>query len=182
MKVAVLLADGFEEIEALTPKDVLSRVQIQCDLISIKGNVEVTGANGVTVLADRTFNEINIGTYDAIVLPGGMPGAKYLSEDPRVIETVRLFDAAHKIIGAICAAPALVLPRAGITRGRKITCYPGMEDNLKQADFSTEIVAEDDNLITSRGPATALAFSYKLVEKLGKTSKTVSNGMLYNLI
>ena len=182
-KVAIILADGFEELEALSPKDVLNRVGIQADLVTIKSEKQVQGANGVTVIADDLLDNVNIDSYDAIVLPGGMPGALNLSKDERVINTIKKFDQEEKIVGAICAAPALVISKSKIALGRRVTSYPGMEDYLQESEYvNNELVVRDNNLITSRGPATALAFAYKLVEALGIDANSVKQGMLYDLL
>ena len=109
-----------------------------------------------------------------------MPGAKYLSENEHVIKILQKFDEGKKLIAAICASPALVLPKAKISNGRKVTSYPGMEQHLKDAIYLEEPVVQDGNLITSRGPATALEFSYKILEALGGNSDSIKNGMLYH--
>jgi len=182
-KVAILLADGFEEIEALTPKDVLNRAGIECDLISIKNDYLVTGANGVTVRANRILNTSDtLEEYEMLILPGGMPGAKYLSEDEHVISIIRAFNNNNKYIAAICASPAIVLSRAGIVSGRRVTSYPGMEKHLENAEYIDDLVVQDENIITSRGPATALEFSYKIVDVLGGNSDGIKAGMLYKYL
>ena len=180
-KVAILLADGFEEIEALTPKDVLSRAGYICDLVSIKESNVVRSTHEVCVLADKTISESeSFDEYDMVVLPGGMPGSKFLSESEKVINIVKDFDKQGKFIGAICAAPALVLSKAGITSGRKVTSYPGMDNYLTDAVYMEDTVIQDNNLITSRGPATAMEFAFKLVDVLGGNSENIRNGMLYS--
>lgn len=180
-KVAILLADGFEEIEALTPKDVLSRAGFICDLVSIKENNVVRSTHEVCILADKVISDCgDFSEYDMIVLPGGMPGAKFLAESEKVINVVRDFDRLGKYIGAICAAPATVLSKAGIARGRKVTSYPGMDNYLSDSVYIEDKVVQDNNLITSRGPATAMEFAFKLVDVLGGSSDEISNGMLYS--
>ena len=180
-KVAILLADGFEEIEALTPKDVLSRAGFLCELVSIKESNVVRSTHEVCVLADKTIDACgDFNEYDMIVLPGGMPGAKFLAESERVISIVKAFNNQGKYIGAICAAPALVLSRAGIASGRRVTSYPGMDNYLEGSIYVEDHVVQDGNLITSRGPATAFAFAFKLVDCLGGNSESISNGMLYS--
>lgn len=180
-KIAIMLADGFEEIEALTPKDILSRAGYICDFISVKENNVVRSTHEVCVLTDKTMDACgNFDEYDMIIFPGGMPGAKFLAENDRVIDLVRDFDAKGKYIGAICAAPALVLSKAGIVSGRKVTSYPGMDNYLDGAIYMQDAVVQDRNLITSRGPATAMEFSFKLVDVLGGDSESISNGMLYS--
>lgn len=119
-KVAILLADGFEEIEALSPFDVLKRAEIICDFISIKKDLYVKGAHDVTIKADRLIEEAgNLEEYDMVVLPGGMSGAKYLSESEKVLSFLKSFNENKKFIAAICASPALVLTKAGIVDNKK---------------------------------------------------------------
>ena len=178
-KVCVLLAEGFEEVEALTVSDIMRRAKVSCDLISIKDK-KVTSSHGVTVEADKLLDDDM--EYDLIVLPGGMPGATNLRDDERVIKILKKQNKEGKLIGAICAAP-IVLGKAGLTDGRKITSYPGYEDELPNCDYSEEAVVVDGNIITSRGPATAMAFSYKLLEMLGYSHEVdaIASGMLYKM-
>lgn len=181
-KVVVFLADGFEEIEALTVVDVLRRAKVSCDTCSIH-NKSVNGAHNMSVQADKLIEDINPLEYDAVILPGGMPGSTNLRDNEKVIDIVKIFNDNNKIIGAICAAP-IVLAKALDLKGRKITSYPGVNNELGDCLYKEELVVEDDNIITSRGPATALYFALKLVEKL--TSKDIKEklkeGMLVNLI
>lgn len=179
-KVAVILADGFEEIEALTVVDVIRRAKVECDTVSIN-KTEVTGAHKIKVEADAIISD-KIKDYDMIVLPGGMPGSTNLRDNDKVIEIVKYFNDNKKLIGAICAAP-IVLEKANVIEGRTITSYPGYEEELSKANYiSDKIVVEDGNMITSRGPATALEFSYKLLEKLGISYKDLSDGMMYEFL
>ena len=180
-RVAVFLAEGFEEIEALTVVDILRRVNITCDMVSLK-DLEVKGAHNILVKADKIISD-EIKEYDLIVLPGGMPGAKNLQNSSDVIEIIKHFNENKKLIGAICAAP-IVLSTAQVIDGKNITSYPGFEDELKGCNYiEDEAVVVDDNIITSRGPATAIAFSYKLIEALGEDSYIeLSNSMMYNFL
>ena len=182
-KVAVMLADGFEEIEALTVVDVLRRAKIRCDMISIQ-NEYVKGAHSIEIKADKLIDE-DLESYDMIVCPGGLPGAEYLSKDEELLDVIRKFEKMdNKYIAAICAAPALVLPEAGVEKDRYITSYPGeeFENKLSYANYTEELVVVDGNIITSRGPATALLFAYKLVDILGEDDNALKEGMLWNLI
>lgn len=178
-KVCILLAEGFEEIEALTVSDIMRRAEVTCDLVSIGGK-QVKSSHGVTVEADRIFEE-NM-DYDLVVIPGGMPGATNLRDDERVIKFVKKQNKEGKLLGAICAGP-IVLGRAGLTEGRNITSYPGYEDELPNCEYLEEAVVVDENIITSRGPATAMTFAYKLLEVLGYSHKVegISSGMLYKM-
>jgi len=179
-KVCVLLAEGFEEIEALTVSDVIRRANITCDLVSINKDKQVKSSHGIVVEADKVFAE-NM-EYDLVVIPGGMPGAANLRDDGRVINLIKKQNKEGKLIGAICAGP-IALGRADIIEGRKITSYPGYEDELPNCEYLEDAVVVDGNIITSRGPATAMAFSYKMLEKLGyeKQAEAIASGMLYKM-
>lgn len=163
-KILLFLAEGFEEIEALTVVDVLRRADITCDTCTIKDKT-VTGSHKIKVLADKTIDEIALDEYDGVVILGGMPGALNLKSSDKVVEIVKKFQGEKKIVSAICAGP-IVLGRAEVTSGKSVTSYPGYEKELGNCNYLEEIVVEDGNMITSRGPATALYFAYKLVEKL----------------
>ena len=178
-KTCVLLAEGFEEVEALTVSDIMRRAGISCDLVSIKDKM-VKSSHGVVIESDKIFEE-NM-EYDLVVLPGGMPGATNLRDDARVINFLKNQNKEEKLIGAICAAP-IVLGKAGLTEGRDLTSYPGFEDELPNCNYIEEEVIVDKNIITSRGPATAMAFAYKLLEELGEAHKveSIKSGMLYKL-
>lgn len=182
-KVVVLLAEGFEEIEALTCVDVLRRGEVDCSICSINGKEDVKGAHGVVVKAEALLENINEDEYEAVILPGGMPGATNLRDNEKVIETVKKFDKENKIVAAICAAP-IVLKKAGIIYNKKVTSYPGFEEELQAYNYSEEIVVQEGNLITSRGPATAVYFALKILENL-KGEETIENlkkDMLLNLV
>ncbi|WP_326513400.1 DJ-1 family glyoxalase III [Clostridium intestinale] len=181
-KIAVFLAEGFEEGESLFVIDVLRRAGFKCDSISLNDEL-VKGSHDIVVKADKIISD-EIKDYDMIVLPGGLPGATNLRDNEKVIELVKYFNEdKEKLIAAICAAP-MVLERAGIIKGRTITSYPGEKYNnlLKEANYIEDIVAIDDNLITSRGPATTLPFAYALVDILGGDSEALKKGMLYNMV
>lgn len=176
-KACVLLAEGFEEIEALTVSDIIRRANVTCDLVSI-GDKTVKSSHGLVIEADKIFDESM--EYDLIVLPGGMPGAANLRDDERVINLIKKQNSEGKLIGAICAAP-IVLGKANLTEGRNITSYPGYENELPNCNYLEESVVVDNNIITSRGPATSMEFSYKLLEKLGygDEAEKIASGMLY---
>jgi protein deglycase len=161
MNALVLLADGFEEIEAVTIVDVLRRAEITVTTASL-GKSPVTGSHGIALLADRGLDDVSISDFDALVLPGG-PGAQHLKEDARVQSLLKQAASAEKTVAAVCAAP-IALEAAGLLTGRRATSYPGHE--LPSARYSEERVVVDGNIVTSRGPGTALEFSLSLVEKL----------------
>lgn len=167
--VYVFLAEGFEEIEALTVVDVLRRAGVET--YSVKAAMQdsadtqelwVTGAHGMTVLADRSFDAVDPDACRMIVLPGGMPGTLHLKEHAGVTELIRKFaESEGKYIAAICAAP-MVLGELGILENRRATIYPGMEDSLKGAFIMKNRVVVDEEIITSQGPGTAMEFAVEL--------------------
>ena len=161
-KVLVILAEGFEEIEAVTIIDVLRRADVKVVGASL-GDTRVRGAHALTVEADCRLDSVLGETFDAVILPGGMPGSKNLRDDPRVLDCVRRQQQRGHYIGAICAAP-IALEAAGVLKGKKATCYPGYE--LPSAKFSEERVVRDDKLVTSRGPGTAIEFALEWVSLL----------------
>ncbi len=181
-KVAVFLANGFEEGEALFTIDILRRAGLACDSVSI-GEEFVTSSRKITVKADKVLGEKNLAEYDMIVLPGGQPGSTNLSKDERVLKIVRNFiDDEKKFVAAICAAP-MVLKAAGVSKGRTLTSFP--TDELKSlftdANYiDDQLVVQDGNLITSRSAATAMTWAYKLIDVLGGDSEPVKKAMLYD--
>ena len=174
-KVAVILANGFEEIEALTVVDVMRRANITCHMVGFED--KVTGSHAIQVQADRVFDG-NLSEYDMIVLPGGMPGAAHLRDNEQLISELQRFEKIGKKVAAICAAP-IALNRAGLLEGRNFTCYDGVQEQIADGHYHKETVVVDGNIITSRGPATALVFAYHLVETLGGDAESLRNGMLY---
>jgi len=162
-RALVPLAEGFEEIEAVTIIDVLRRAGIEVVTAAL-GDLEVMGAHGIALGSDRRLDDIRGEDFDAIVLPGGGPGAKRLQQDARILSLLREQRAAGRLIAAICAAPA-ALEAAGVIEGRRATAYPGTR--LASAQFSEDRVVVDRGLVTSRGPGTALEFALTLVVQLG---------------
>lgn len=180
--IIVMLAEGFEEIEALTVVDVMRRAGVTCLMCSINGE-EVTGGHGIKVLSDLTLNSPNLNSYDGIVLPGGMPGTLNLKNSIRVIELVKEYYSNGKIVASICAAP-IILEEAGIIKGRKVTSYPDFKEKLGNSIYSEDIVVEDENVLTSRGPATALPFAFSILRKLGlnEEAENLNDSMLFTMI
>lgn len=180
-KTFILLADGFEEIEALTVVDILRRCGIVCDICSIDG-FEVAGSHRILVVADMLLGEMDFNSYDAIILPGGMPGARNLKLDKRVIGLVKEFYNTGKLVAAICAAP-IVLKEAGITDGKTLTSYPDYKSEFKNSDYTDKNVVQDGNIITSRGPSTAMDFAFKIAGNIVEPDivKKVKSGMLYDV-
>ena len=163
--VGILFIDGFEEIEAVTIADVLRRANFTVDLIGVNSR-QVMGSHQISIMTDELLQNILIEKYDAIVLPGGMPGSENLSENEEVINLLQHFNQQNKIIGAICAAP-LALNSAGILVGRKITSHPSIAHQLYNSTYTNDTVSVDDNIVTGKGAGTALDFSLKLVAVLG---------------
>ncbi|MGI6047115.1 MAG: DJ-1 family glyoxalase III [Petrimonas sp.] len=178
-KVALFLANGFEEIEALGTIDILRRAQIPLKTVSITNDRNVTGAHDITVLADITFSELNFSDVDVLILPGGMPGAKNLNEHEELKKRVKEFAEKGKNVAAICAAP-MVLGGLGLLDGKKATCYPGFESELVGAKVTGEKVAVDENIITGKGPGFVFDFALQLVETIAGADirKEVQNGLL----
>ena len=162
--IFVFLAEGFEEIEALTPVDVLRRAGLSVETVSVMEEQVVTGAHGVPVLADKMFADINPEDAEMILLPGGMPGATNLDAHEGLSQMILDFVKEEKPLAAICAAP-LVFGNRGLLNGKKATCYPGFETYLQGADYTAALVEKDGNFITAKGPGAALEFAFVIVEK-----------------
>ncbi|MGL5353877.1 MAG: DJ-1 family glyoxalase III [Clostridium sp.] len=163
-KVAVLLANGFETIEALTVVDILRRAEVCCDTFSL-GDLDVLTSHKIIVKADKMLGDNKLHEYDCIVIPGGMPGAKNLKEDSRVIEIIKDFNNNGKLICALCAGP-IVLAQAGIIEGIDITCYPGFEKELGSCNYKDELVVSFENIITGKGPAATIDFSFEILKNI----------------
>lgn len=161
-KTAIFMADGCEEIEGLTVVDILRRANLEIEMVSLNGTTSVTGSHKITFLTDTIFENVNFDTFDAIVLPGGMPGTLKLGEHEGVNQLIQKFAAEGKLVCAICAAPS-VLGAAGILKNRHAVCHPGFEDKLIGAITSEDSVMTDDNIITSRGMGTAIEFALAIL-------------------
>ena len=162
--IFVFLAEGFEEIEALTPVDVLRRAGLSVQTVSVMDEQVVAGAHGVPVLADKMFAEINPEDAEMILLPGGMPGATNLDAHEGLGQMILNFAKEGKPLAAICAAP-LVFGNRGLLQDKKATCYPGFEIYLQGAEYTAALVEKDGNFITAKGPGAALEFAFAIVEK-----------------
>ena len=179
-KVLVLLAEGFEEIEAITTIDILRRAEMDVEVAGVGGAL-IKGAHGISV---KTDSELGAGKSlpDALVLPGGMPGVNNLAASKQANDLVKEANKKGKLVAAICAAPSYVLAPTGILNGKKSTCYPGSEGLLKgKAEFVDKKVVVDGNIVTSKGPGTASDFALKIVEILAgeSTRKEVGKQTLY---
>lgn len=179
-KVYVILADGFEEMEMVTPVDLLRRAGIDCQTVSITGKQTVKGARGIPVEADKLFSDDILKQADGIVLPGGMPGTLGLMEHQALRKGIVEHFHNQKLVAAICAAP-MILADLGILEGKKATIYPGMEKELKGACPSEEPVCIAGNIITSRGAGTAIAFSLAIIEHIldSQTAAGVRDSIVY---
>lgn len=176
-KVAVVFAEGFEEIEALSPVDVFRRAGFDCSMLGLE-SASVTGSHGIQVAMDGVFDG-NLDAYDLVVLPGGMPGSTNLRDHEGLITALQARNKAGKYIAAICAAP-IVLNRAGLLEGRQFTCFPGVEEQIASGEHQTDLVVVDGNIITSRGAGTALTFAYALVDLLGGDGQQLAHTMVYD--
>lgn len=167
MKAVVFLADGFEEIEALTPVDYLRRAEIEVDTVSITNEKIVKGSHLIPVVADKLIKDIKPYNYDLCYIPGGMPAAKTLKENDDVIEFIKEMNDEEKLIASICAGP-IVLNRAGVLKNKKVTSFPGFEDQLDNIGeyIDNSSLVKDGNIITSRGPAVAIYEALNIVEML----------------
>ena len=168
-KVLVLLAQGCEEIEAVTVIDILRRAGLEVTSAGLD-DLPVLASRGVGLLPDTTLDLAQHQEFDMIVLPGGQPGTDHLKADKRLIALLQNMAQRGKYVAAICAAPS-VLAAAGLLDGRKATCYPTCLDAFPKVDLQTAAVVEDGNIITSRGPGTAMDFALALVERLAGRAK-----------
>jgi protein deglycase len=178
-KIAVHLAEGFEEIEAVNIIDVLRRAEINVKVVSITNNLEVTGSHGIKIIADKLFQEVNYNLIDMIILPGGMPGATNLNNHLGLREQILNFYDTKKLLGAICAAP-LVFGNLGILKNKNTTCYPGFENQLHGAIATGENIEVADNIITGKGAGVAIDFALKIVEII--KGKELANKLAQKMI
>jgi protein deglycase len=163
--VLVPIADGTEEIEAVTIIDVLRRAGAEVTVASVD-DLQVTASRGVRLVADCLISQCRDQTYDLVALPGGIPGADHLRDSRELKQILKRQSEAGRLVGAICAAPAVVLESHGLLENRKATCHPNHVKSLHDPTGAGERVLVDGNLATSQGPGTAMAFSLKLVELL----------------
>jgi len=164
-KAIVILADGFEEIEAISVIDILRRAGIEVTVAGLH-DTSIKGSHGITLIADQNLDDID-SDFDACILPGGMPGATHLANSKKVNSLIQLMHKEQKIIAAICASPAVVLATSGILEGKSATCYPGMESNFdKHTRFEEDAVVVDGNIVTSKGVGTAIPFALAIIEEL----------------
>ena len=168
-KVLVPLAEGCEEIEAVTIIDLLRRAGIEVVVAGLEPGT-VKASRGVQLVPDATLDVALQNDYDTVVLPGGLPGAAHLKADVRIIELLKKMAAAGQYTAAICAAP-MVLAEAGVLKGKQATSYPGFLDGQPDVSLSTAAVVQDGKVLTSRGPGTAMDFALSLVAVLASAEK-----------
>ena len=178
--IYVHLAEGFEEIEALTLVDVLRRADLPVKTVSIEKTLDVVGKSGISVKADILFSEGDYNSCELIILPGGQPGTSNLMNNEDLLKKIEEFHREDKYLAAICAAP-MILGELGILAGKKATIYPGMESHLKQGEYKDNPVVVDGKIITSQGPATAMAFGLEIVGimKGPEVKEVTGKGLLF---
>ena len=180
-KVALFIENGSEELEFIAPLDIMRRANLEVDLISANNEDFITSAHNVKIMADKKINEVNnILDYDAIVIPGGMPGSTLLRDNKKIIEFYQTMYNSGKLVAAICAAP-IVLSAAGITDDKEVTSYPGFDKEINYKNYNSDkAVVIDKNVITAQGPAVAILFGYEIVNYLlqDNTAEDVKQAML----
>lgn len=166
-KVALFIENGSEELEFIAPLDIMRRANLEVDLISANNQDFITSSHNVKIIADKKINEVNnILDYDAIVIPGGMPGSTLLRDNKKIIEFYQTMYNSGKLVAAICAAP-IVLSAAGITDDKEVTSYPGFDKEINYKNYNSDkAVVIDKNVITAQGPAVAILFGYEIVNYL----------------
>ena len=180
-KVALFIENGSEELELIAPLDVMRRANLEVDVISANNEDFITSSHNVKIIADKKIEEVNnILDYDAIVIPGGMPGSTLLRDNKKIIEFYQTMYNSGKLVAAICAAP-IVLSAAGITDDKEVTSYPGFDKEINYKNYNSDkAVVIDKNVITAQGPAVAILFGYEIVNYLlqDNTAEDVKQAML----
>lgn len=177
--ICIFLAEGFEEMEAMFPLDILRRGGMDVKLVSVTDEKAVRSSHGVTIMADALFEDVSEEDVEMIVLPGGLPGATNLDDHAGLDKLILSFANAGKPLAAICAAP-MVYGKRGLLKGKKATCYPGFDKYLEGAEYTGNMVEVVDNFILGKGPGAAPAFGFAILEKYAGAAKAqeVKNGML----
>lgn len=166
-KIAVLFADGTEELEGLTPVDLLRRAGATCDIISVDKEF-LTGSHNIVIKSDKNINEISFCDYDAVIVPGGMPGAVNISRCDKAVEFIRKLRNDKKLVASICASPAVVLAQNNLLNDNKATCYPAPQFvELMGENYEQKEVQVSNTLITANGPKSAFSFSLEIIKYLG---------------
>ena len=180
-RILLILAEGFEEVEALTPIDILRRLGHEVVIAGLS-SLEVCGAHKVRIKADILLNKVQSAEFAAVILPGGMPGAKNLYDSDEVLRVLKLAYGAGAILAAICASP-IVLARAGLLAGTRFTAYPGFEEYFPTTKPTGKLVEQDGRIITGCGPGAAIAFSGRIAAAIGTDAarlKELAAGMFIN--
>ena len=179
-KIGVFFSAGYEEIEALTVLDLCRRAGIEVTMVSVDETTAVTGSHQITVQMDQLLSETDFDAFDMLVLPGGMPGTKYLEEYKPLTELLTDFYSKGGRVAAICAAPG-VFARLGFLDGRRATSYPSVMEQLTQAETTLDSVAVDGNVTTSRGLGTAIDFALSLIGQLldQETADKIAKSVVY---
>lgn len=178
-KAYIFFAEGFEEIEAITPVDVLRRAGIDVTTVSITDKLQVIGSHNIEITTDAILDDIKDIQADMLILPGGLPGAENLNKSIELKQMIHNYSGKGKSIAAICAAP-MILGGMGILKDKKVTCYPGFEKYLKGAEVSTNSVESSSNIITGQGVGAAMKFALELVSHLTdkQTAKELAKKMV----
>lgn len=179
-RVCVFLAEGFEEIEALTVVDLLRRSGVDVDMVSVTGEKQVVSSHKVPVIADKLLEEVDFSEVDMLVLPGGMPGTKNLEACDSLMEQVDAFYERDKYISAICAAPS-ILGHRGMLKGKRACCFPEFESHLEGAKVTANPTEVSGNIITARGMGCAIDFSLAIVDCLkgGEAAEAMAKKIVY---
>ncbi|MCR5452993.1 MAG: DJ-1/PfpI family protein [Lachnospiraceae bacterium] len=179
-KYAIMIANGCEEVEALTVVDLLRRAGIELDMVNIHDKNEVTSSHNITFQTDVMLSGVEATDYEGIILPGGLMGTNNLKANEKVLKLLTALDSKGRLVAAICAAPT-VLGEAGVLVGKKATCYPGCEKDLTGAVYYDEKVVVDGNTITSRGVGTAIPFALELIAYIIGKDKAdeIAKGIVY---
>jgi len=177
--IYLFLANGFEEIEALAPVDILRRGGKEVCTVSITDKLLVTGARGIPVMADKTIKDINPDDGEMFILPGGLPGADNLEACKPLCDMIVKANNQGKFVCAICAAPK-ILGKLGIVNGKKATCYPGYEDTLTGAEIAGTGVAVDGNVVTANGMGSSIEFALALLSLVSDNADKIAKGILYH--
>lgn len=181
--IYIFLANGFEDIEALAPLDILRRAGLRVELVSIHHENIVESAHGVKVICDINLRAVDWAQAELLVLPGGLPGSTNLDACEPLRAGILKHAQGGKALAAICAAPQ-VLGHLGLLDGKRATCYPGVEGELGEAQYTAALVERDGNIVTGKGPGAAMAFGYALLELMGKEAEAeaLKEGMQYNFL
>lgn len=164
-KLCIILADGFEEVEAITQVDYLRRAEIKVDMLTINDKKIVTGAHGIKIEADDLITGLDENKYDGIIIPGGSLGVENLLKDDRVINLVKKINNNKKLVAGICAGP-LVLEKAGVLKNRQFTIYPGLEEDVKDGEYMDAGVVTSKNIITGKAVAYSPHLAFSIVRYL----------------